>query len=180
MTSLQITLLVVSLIAVLVIIPFIWVIVTNNSFNKLKNEIENAQIVLNTTIVTFYEVFIKTFKECLKKNNLNENDYESLLKIASPKLDDLFDLKQQFVFDFLKIIEKTIAKVSENQIIKNSQEFKECLKRTNDEIEALHTARRVYNAFVSYFNQKRITFPHKIIANMRRFTNYSFFETELP
>ncbi len=180
MGTLELALLIIGLVILIVIVPLIWFILTNNAFKRLQKEINEAKIVLNTSIMTFYEVFIRTFNECVKKHHLDDDLVNSIKSIKGPNLNDGFEEKQKFVYQLFELIKVTVNEVNEKTLIKNSQEFNECLRRTNEEIEALYAARRVYNASVSYFNQKRITFPHKIVGKLRGFTNYPFFETELP
>lgn len=179
MSPIEIIILIISIVIAITLVILSWFFITNNTFNKLENEIEESKIILNTSIITFYEVFLHTFKECVLKYQLNEKDFNNLLNFKRPELTDSFEKKQKFVYSFFKLIRETVETMNKNEIIKNSGEFHKCLEKINKEIESLHGARRVYNANVSYFNQKIITFPHKIIANFRGLKNYQFFETEL-
>ncbi len=180
MSDTHILLLVISLAFILfIVVPLTWLLITIKSFERLENEIKEALISLNSALITFYEVFMKTFKDCQSKLNLNGELLIEVNNFECIKLDDEFSVKQQFVYDFLKLIVKVQTFIETNENILNDPLYLECLDKTKKELETLHASRRVYNAIVSYFNQKRVTFPDNIVAKLKKLKNYPFFETEL-
>ena len=62
--------------------------------------------------------------------------------------------------------------------IKSSESFKELQRQIQDCEEHLQAARRAYNANVSLFNQKIVSFPSSLIANMMNMCSKEFFEAE--
>lgn len=62
--------------------------------------------------------------------------------------------------------------------IKSSENFKELQKQIQDCEEHLQAARRVYNANVSSFNQKIVSFPTSFLAGMLGMCSKEFFEAE--
>lgn len=177
MTPLEIFLLIILIVLFLGLVVVVWFILVTISFNKLKEEITKSKNNLNTSLVTYYELFIKTIEDCNQKIEL---DSQVVLEVKSFKrleLDEPIEVKQQFFIDFNNLVKKTTNYLKSNKELMESEFYLNCLKKSNENIEALHATRRVYNANVSYYNQKRITFPHNIVANIKKLKGYKFFET---
>ncbi len=62
--------------------------------------------------------------------------------------------------------------------LKASKNYKTLQLAIADTEEHLQAARRLYNANVSSYNQKLVTFPSSIVANSKGFTKKEFFEIE--
>ena len=62
--------------------------------------------------------------------------------------------------------------------LRASENFAKLQNASAEVEENLQAARRVYNANVSYYNQKIVVFPSSMIANWKGFTKRDFFEAE--
>ena len=75
-------------------------------------------------------------------------------------------------------MEKINALVENYPDLKASENYKTLQKAIADVEEHLQASRRLYNANVSSYNQKIVTFPSSIIANSKGLTKKDFFSVE--
>ena len=75
-------------------------------------------------------------------------------------------------------LQKIYALAESYPELKSSENYNTLQKSIADVEEHLQAARRMFNSNVSIFNQKIVTFPTSIIANMKGLTKKEFFEAE--
>ena len=163
------------LIGVLVLIFAIWYISTANKLRRAIVKIEEALSGIDVALTKRYDVLTKMMDTCKSfVKHESEVMFEVIKLRSGSSIQEKNEANHAMDENFRKI-----NVVAENYPeLKSSETFVTLQKSILDVEEHLQAARRLYNSNVSIFNQKIVTFPSSIIANMKGFTKKDFFEAE--
>ena len=172
MSAIGIILLIILLLAVFCVIGFISI---SNRLNRSIVKIDEANSGIDVALLKRHDVLTKML-DVVKAYTKHEK--ETLFEIVNlrkgmtiqEKSAASAEMDQQF---------KSLNIVAENypQLL-SSENYKTLQLAIADTEEHLQAARRLYNANVSSYNQKIVSFPASAVANMKGLTKRDFFEVE--
>ena len=149
----------------------IWYMRTNNLFKNIKIRIEEAGSELT--------IDLKKKVDALKNITRFLNNHFSLEKINIENInvqDDTDILEETEINKQLdNYIRKIDELISNNDKVRKNAEFRELYKELMLSDDNLNTARRIYNANISYFNEKRVSFPSNIVASQKGYNKEQYF-----
>lgn len=164
---------IVIILVVLVVAALIGYISISNNLNRSIVKIDEASSGIDVALEKRYDVLTKML-DVVKSYTKHEKEMMfEIVKLrsnmtmkekseASASMDDAF---------------KSLNIVAENypQLL-SSENYKTLQLAISDTEEHLQAARRLYNANVSAYNQKIVSFPSSVVANMKAMTKREFFE----
>lgn len=159
----------------IVFIMAIVIIVTYNKINKLSIKVDEAFSGIDVALAKRYDV-LSQMVEIVK--GYMKYEKQTLLEVIKIRKGMSLEEKE----DANKKMDESTKKI--NIIVEKYPELKAdknvmiLQKSVLDCEEHLQAARRLYNANVSLYNQKVLTFPSNIIANRMKKTKKDFFQVE--
>lgn len=172
MSGIGILLVIILVIAAIFVIGYISI---SNSLNRAIVKIDEADSGIDVALLKRHDVLTKML-DVVKAYTKHEK--ETLFEIVNlrkgmtmqEKSAASAEMDQQF---------KSLNIVAENypQLL-SSENYKTLQLAIADTEEHLQAARRLYNANVSSYNQKIVSFPASAVANMKGLTKRDFFEVE--
>ncbi len=160
---------------VCILITIIMIISISNSLNRAVVKIEEANSGIDVALNKRYDVLTKMV-DVVK--GYAKYEKETIFKTVAIRQ----NMSMQEKVDANNSIEENLSKIyalAENYPdLKASENYKTLQQAIADVEEHLQAARRLYNANVSAYNQKIVTFPSSVIANSKGFTKKEFFEVE--
>ena len=165
---------VIVIIAVVVLLLLIFIGISNG-LNRALVKIDEAASGIDVALTKRYDVLTKMMDTCKSfVKHESEVMFEVIKLRSGSSIQEKNEANHAMDENFRKI-----NVVAENYPeLKSSETFVTLQKSVLDVEEHLQAARRLYNSNVSIFNQKIVTFPSSIIANMKGFTKKDFFEAE--
>jgi LemA protein len=163
------------LVLVWMIICLIWGILVSNSFNRAIVKIDEASSGIDVALTKRYDVLTKmiaTVKGYAKHEK--ETIFETISLRKGMTIQEKNDINQKMGENLAKIN----LLVENYPDLKASENFKVLQQSIADIEEHLQASRRLYNANVSAFNQKVVSFPSSLIANLKGLTKKDFFEAD--
>lgn len=160
---------------VVAVVLVIWYIATSNSLNKAIVKIDEADSGIDVALTKRYDVLTKmleTVKGYAKHEKETIVESINLRKGMSMDEKNTVNNKMSEAFSKLNVVAENYPD------LKASENFKALQLSITDVEEHLQAARRLYNANVSSFNQKIVTFPTSIVASTKGLTKKDFFEAE--
>lgn len=103
---------------------------------------------------------------------------ESVVSMRQPAHGAPIGEKQAFANQLSDTMARLNVVVEQYPQLRASENFAKLQTASSEVEENLQAARRVYNANVSYYNQKIVVFPSSMIANWKGFAKRDFFEAE--
>jgi LemA protein len=103
---------------------------------------------------------------------------ESVVKLRQPQHADSIKDKEAFANEVSRGLSAINVVVEQYPDLKASQNVLKLQSATFEIEENLQASRRVYNSNVSMYNQKIVTFPNSIVANLGKFLKREFFEAD--
>lgn len=146
-----------------------------NGLNKSRVKIDEAESGIDVALTKRFDVLTKML-ETVKAYT----KHEKTIMLETVRLRSNASIKEKQIVS--NKIDNNIEKlnvVAENypQLL-SSENYKTLQLSIVDTEEHLQAARRFYNSAVSVYNQKLVTFPISIIANIHHHTSRQFFEAE--
>ena len=167
------TILVIVLIVAVILVGY--VISISNGLNRALIKIDEASSDIDVSLTKRYDVLTKMI-DVVK--GYAKYEQETLFKTIELRK----NMTMQEKSEANKAMGENIAKINalaENYPdLKASENYKTLQKAIADVEEHLQASRRLYNANVSSYNQRIVTFPSSIIANSRGLTKKEFFAAE--
>ncbi len=168
------------IVGIILFIILVWVAGGYNSLQSGKIKVNEAESGIDVALTKRFDVLTKMV-EVVK--GYAKHEKETLEKVVelrnSVKLPNAsIQEKQQIVTQMDQAMRAINVVVEQYPDLKANENFKHLQVTISDVEEHLQAARRVYNANVSYYNQKVQLFPSNIIAGMFHFTTREFFEAE--
>ncbi len=162
---------------ILILIVVILVICLIQMMNGLKRsevKIDEALSGIDVALVKRYDVLTNSL-DALK----GMMKFEKELVIETIRLRKGNMQERNETVKGLDQVQNQILAVAESYPqLKSSDNFRELQKQIQDCEEHLQAARRAYNANVSMFNQKLVSFPTSFLAGMLGMCSKEFFEAE--
>lgn len=178
MTGGQIALLVGIIVIVLVLIIVTWIISTLNGFRRMIVKIDESESGIDVALTKRYDLLTKMVSATKGYAKHEAQTLEKVVSMRNPGSNASMQEKQDFANQLTAGMASLNVVVERYPDLKASEQFTNLQRASVDVEENLQAARRVYNANVSYYNQKIVVFPGSIIANWKQFTKREFFEAE--
>jgi len=161
-------------IAIVLIILIVYISISNG-LNRALVKIDEAESGIDVALEKRYDVLTKMM-DTVKAYTKHEKD--TLFEVINLRKGMSISEKQEAADKMDSNISK-INVVAENYPeLKSSENYQVLQKAILDTEEHLQAARRVYNANVSYYNQKIVSFPSSLIANSKGMTKKDFFKAD--
>ncbi len=161
------------IVLVLVLLAVIFIVMMNG-LKQAEVKIEEALSGIDVALVKRYDVLsnsIDAVKGAMKFEK------EVMIETISLRKETMQQRLQSS--SAMDQVQSQIFAVGENYPqLKSSENFRELQRQILDCEEHLQAARRVYNANVSSFNQKVVSFPTSLIASILGMCRKDFFEAE--
>jgi LemA protein len=168
------------MVAIIIIIAIIvfaigYVISISNGLNRAIIKIDEANSDIDVSLTKRYDVLTKMI-DVVK--GYAKYEQETIFKTVELRKNMTIKEKNEANELMEENMEK-INVIAENYPdLKASENYKTLQKAIADVEEHLQASRRLYNANVSSYNQKIVTFPSSIIANSKGLTKKDFFTVE--
>ena len=162
----------------LVIIVILWVIGTINAFNRLIVKVDEAESGIDVALTKRYDLLTKMIAATKGYADSEKKTLESIVSMRQPAHGAPINEKQAFANELSDSIARLNVVVEQYPQLRASENFGKLQSASSEVEENLQAARRVYNANVSYYNQKIVVFPSSLIASMKGYTKRDFFEAE--
>ena len=162
------------IIVVLLIIP-VWFICVSNSLNKAIVKIEEADSGIDVALTKRYDVLTKMV-DVVK--GYAKHEKEVIIETINLRKGMTITEKNEVNNKMNEAFSKLNVVVENYPNLKASENFAVLQQSIVDVEEHLQAARRLYNSNVSLFNQKIVSFPSSIVAEMKKLVKKEFFEVE--
>lgn len=162
----------------LILVVFIWAILTINGFIKIIKHIEEAERQIEQSLQKRCQLFqnIYTLSETYMSF---ENEFlKQVCDTKIPENQSTFDLKQSFSDQLTKGFQMLFRVIEQQAELKNNGKINKLIDLSIENDEHIQATRRIYNTFVSQFNQKVVVFPSHLIASMKKYQKKPFYEVE--
>jgi LemA protein len=174
----QVLLIVLGVIAFIGLIIIFWIIGTLNSFRRLVIKVDEAESGIDVALTKRFDLLTKMVSATKGYADHERKTLESVVAMRQPASGASIGEKQAFANQLSEGMARLNVVVEQYPQLRASENFAKLQSASMEVEENLQAARRVYNANVSYYNQKIVVFPSSIIANWKNFTKRDFFEAE--
>lgn len=166
---------IVMIMVALVLLVVIWYISTYNGINVSKLKIEEALSGIDVALTKRYDVLTKML-DVVK--GYQKHEKELLTEVINLRMGMSMQERNVVNEQMNRLTDKINLFVENYPELKSSNNFAELQKAVVDVEEHLQAARRMYNANVTSYNAKLVTFPSSIVANGMGAVKVEFFEAE--
>ena len=164
------------IIAVVVVIVLIgYVISISNGLNRAIVKIDEASSDIDVSLTKRYDVLTKMI-DVVK--GYAKYEQETIFKTVELRKNMTMEEKNEANQLMQENMEKINALAENYPDLKASENYKTLQKAIADVEQHLQASRRLYNANVSSYNQKIVTFPSSVIANSKGLTKKDFFSAD--
>ncbi len=153
-------------------IIIIWLIRVSNKFNRLSIKVDESISGIDVALTKRYDVLTKMI-EVVK--GYTKHEKEIMFKIVELRRNMTIAEKSKVNDSMNESFDKINVLVEKYPDLKASDNFKTLQKAIVDVEEHLQAARRLYNANVSLYNEKVLSFPSSIVAKIKGLTKKDFF-----
>lgn len=160
------------IIVLIIIIIMIAYISISNSLNRAIVKIDEASSGIDVALTKRYDVLTKMI-DVVK--GYTKYEQETLFKVIELRKNMTIEEKNEANAQMEETLSKINVLAENYPELKASENYKTLQQSIMDVEEHLQAARRLYNANVSSYNQKIVTFPSSIIANNKGLTKKEFF-----
>ena len=160
---------------IVVVILMVYVISISNGLNRAIVKIDEASSDIDVSLTKRYDVLTKMI-DVVK--GYAKYEQETIFKTIELRQNMTMKEKNEANKLMQENMEKINALAENYPDLKASENYKTLQKAIADVEEHLQASRRLYNANVSSYNQKIVTFPSSIIASNKGLTKKDFFSTE--
>ena len=159
----------------LVIILFSWYFATFNGIKTSELKVSEALSGIDVALTKRYDVLTKML-ETVKAYKAHE--FDTLTQLVNLRRGMSMNERNQANAS-MDQLSSQISLLAENYPeLRSSANFAELQKAITDVEEHLQAARRLYNANVTDYNKRIVTFPSSIVAGMMGAVQKPFFEAE--
>ncbi len=157
------------------VIGVIWWIATSNGIKVSGLKVKEAESGIDVALTKRYDVLTKMV-DIVK----GYKEYEASTMIELVKLRSGMSMREMSNANKnMDDVRRSINVIAENYPqLRSSENFVELERAVVDVEEHLQAARRLYNANVTHYNTKIITFPSSIVAGSMGAVEKEFFEAE--
>lgn len=162
-------------VGVVVVLLILWYVGTYNGIKVSKLKVEEALSGIDVALTKRYDVLVKML-DVVK--GYQKHEKELLMEIVNLRSGMSMQERNQ-ANQKMNEIAGQIRILAENYPeLKSSNNFIELQKTIVDVEEHLQAARRLYNANVTEYNKRIITFPNSIVANIMNARKEMFFAAD--
>lgn len=165
-------------IAVLALMLFSWVISTTNAFRRMVVKIDESESSIDVALTKRFDLLNKLFSATKGYMKHEKETLTSVIGMRQPKHGAPMADKQAFANEVTRGLQAINVVVEQYPDLKANTSVNKLMDGSTEVEENLQASRRVYNANVSYYNQKVVVFPSNIIAKWKGFKERDFFEAE--
>lgn len=169
---------VLGVIAFLIIVLVFWIITTTNTFRRKLVKIDESESSIDIALTKRFDLLTKLVGAVKGATKHERETLESVVAMRQPSRSASIQDKQEFAEEVTRGLNEINVVVEQYPQLRANENFLNLQNSTSEVEENLQAARRVYNANVSVYNQKVVTFPSSIIANWKNFVKRDFFEAE--
>lgn len=159
----------------LIVFLLIYVISISNGLNRALVKIDEASSGIDVSLTKRYDVLTKMI-DVVK--GYAKYEQETVFKTVEIRQNMSIQEKNEASQIMDENTKKIFALAENYPDLKASENYKTLQQAIADTEEHLQASRRLYNANVSAFNQKIVTFPISIIADSKGLTKKDFFSAE--
>lgn len=151
------------LFAVLVVLVLIWFINTGNRFKQLKVKIEEAKSGIDIALSKRYDILTESLNVV---KGYSKHESELLVNLTAVRQGMTLDetkkvmANQEEALEKIKMVGEAYPQLYSSELYKNLQNQ---IEETNEHLSA---SKRLFNSNVSLYNQRIVSFPGSIVANM--------------
>lgn len=169
------TIMLITIIVIIFILLILWYITTMNKLRGAEIKIDEALSDIDVALIKRHDVLIKMLDIC---KNYAKYEKETLLATINLRSNMSVPERNQAVDD-MDEASKFVQVVAENYPqLQSSDNFRQLQIAVMNVEEHLQAARRLYNGNITYLNQKIVSFPSSIVANMLHIKQKDFLEVE--
>lgn len=163
------------LIIAVFVIGVIWWIATSNGIKVSGLKVKEAESGIDVALTKRYDVLTKMVDIVKGYKEYEANTMIELVKLRSGmSMREMSNANKN-----MDDVRRSINVIAENYPqLRSSENFVELERAVVDVEEHLQAARRLYNANVTHYNTKIITFPSSIVAGSMGAVEKEFFEAE--
>lgn len=161
--------------AVIVLIFLCYFISVSNSLNKAIVKIDEAESDIDVSLTKRYDVLTKMIDTV---KGYTKYEQETIFKTVELRKEMTMEEKNEANNAMQENFDKITVLAENYPDLKASENYKTLQNAIADVEEHLQASRRLYNANVSSYNQKIVTFPTSIIAGCKGLTKKEFFSAE--
>ena len=168
------------LIAVVVLLPVVFVITTYNALVALRNHIAEAWSNIDTELKRRYEL-IPNMVETVKGYAKHEHEtLEQVVKLRNQCMSDHGSISHQEGTEkqLVGALQKLMLVVESYPELKANANFLELQKELANTEDRIQAARRFYNGNVRDYKNRCETFPGNLVAGMFNFKPHDFFNVD--
>lgn len=159
----------------LIMIIAIWVIAERNSFNRMTVKIDEASSDIDVALTKRYDVLTKMMDTC---RAFAKHETDTLFKVIRLRSGMSVEDKNAVMSDMNDNLDKIRVLAENYPELRSSDTFVTLQKGIADTEEHLQASRRFFNAAVSAYNQKIVSFPSSMIASGMGLSKKDFFVAE--
>lgn len=166
----------IGIIAGIVVVILLWYVATYNSIKVLKLKVKEALSGIDVALTKRYDTLTKML-DVVK--GYQKHEKEMLTEIVRLRSGMTMSERKAAAASMDQAM-SAINVVAENYPeLRSSENFVQLQKTIADVEEHLQASRRLYNANVTSYNTKIVTFPNSIVANAMGAIEAEFFEAEV-
>lgn len=167
--------LIIIILAIVAIILICNIVSMSNSLNKAIVKIDEASSGIDVALTKRYDTLTKMI-DAVK--SYTKYEQATVLKTIEFRKNMTMKEKNQANIDMEENKKNIYALVENYPELKASENYKKLQQSIADSEEHLQAARRLYNANVSSYNQKIVSFPSSIVAKLKGLTKKDFFNID--
>ncbi len=165
-------------IGVIVLMLMSWIISTTNAFRRMIVKIDESESSIDVALTKRFDLLNKLFSATKGYMKHEKETLTEVVAMRQPTKSAPMADKQKFADEVTKGLQAINVVVEQYPDLKANTSVNKLMDGSTEVEENLQAARRVYNANVSYYNQRVVVFPSNIIARWRGFKEREFFEAE--
>lgn len=174
----DVLLIVLGVVLLLIIIVVGWMISTTNTFRRKLVKIDESESSIDVALTKRFDLLTKLVGAVKGATKHERETLTEVVAMRQPSRGASIQEKQEFAEKVTRGLNEISVVVEQYPQLRANENFLNLQNATSEVEENLQAARRVYNANVSIYNQKVVTFPSSLIAGWKNFTKREFFEAE--
>ena len=168
------------ILAVVILLPLIFVIATFNSLTRLRNHIRDSWSNIDTELKRRYDL-IPNLVSTVQAYSAHEKElFEKITRLRSQCLASTGHVSQQTIDEkhLVTALQQLLAVVENYPNLKADAHYLELQKELTNTEDRIQAARRFYNGNIRDYRNKRETFPSNLIAAAFAFEPLEYFDVE--
>lgn len=167
-------------VGVLVIIILIWAISTGNWFRQTKVKIDESKSSIDVVLTKRFDLLTKSLNTVKGYAKHESETLTNVIKMRNERgISNMStEEKSQFNNELTKVAKEINIVAEQYPELHADKAFAKLQDQIADCEDNIQAARRIFNSNISVYNQKVVSFPSSIIANIKKYNKEAFFEAE--